>query len=201
MATAGHVVALQDSEAFRDTDANSVTCLRTSASFYVEYSSRQKLALSKVVAARRHIEVDKEPCRVLQGLYIGSLGAARSRATLKRLGISHIVNASPVVPCFHRHSFKYKTVLVYDDNDEDIMQHFHETNKFINEARQAGGALVHCYAGKSRSATLILAYLLACEGLPLHDAFAVLLAARPCAAPNSGFMQQLAQFSSAVHAA
>ena len=65
----------------------------------------------------------------------GSIGAARSRVTLKRLGISHIVNASPVVPCFHRHTFKYKVVTVYDDADEDIQQHFHETNQFISEVR------------------------------------------------------------------
>ena len=65
--------------------------------------------------------------------FAGSIGAARSRATLKALGISHIVNASPLVPCFHRHTFKYKTVTVYDDADEDIRQHFQSTNQFISE--------------------------------------------------------------------
>ena len=48
-----------------------MSCLRTSAQLYVEYSSRQKTSLAKVIAARRQIEVDKEPCCVLQGLYIG----------------------------------------------------------------------------------------------------------------------------------
>lgn len=61
------------------------------------------------------------------------MGAARNRASLKRLGVHGIVNASPVVPCFHRSCFQYKTVTIYDDAEEDISQHFHTTNQFITE--------------------------------------------------------------------
>ena len=46
-----------------------------------------------------------------------------------------MLNASPVVPCFHGGCFRYKTVAVYDDVDEDIAQHFPETNNFIDQVR------------------------------------------------------------------
>ena len=102
-------------------------------------------------------------------VHAGSLGAARSRATLKRLGISHIVNASPVVPCFHRHSFKYKTVCVYDDDEEDIMQHFHETNTFINEVRIAAqGSRGRLFSGTSMDPMLrssLAGSIIACTGI------------------------------------
>lgn len=199
MALACRAVDLAESEAFRDSaDGGSAAPVRSNARLHADQASRQQRALAKFISARTFVESDKEPCQILQGLYIGSMGAARNRASLKRLGVHGIVNASPVVPCFHRSCFQYKTVTIYDDAEEDISQHFHTTNQFITEARKAGGALVHCYAGRSRSATLVLAYLVACEGMSLQDAYAVLLAARPCASPNVGFRRQLNDFTSCL---
>lgn len=32
----------------------------------------------------------------------GSIGAARNLEALRGCGVTHVVNASPIVPCFHR---------------------------------------------------------------------------------------------------
>ena len=63
----------------------------------------------------------------------GSIGAARNLEALRREGVTHILNASPIVPCFHRHQFKYKVVSIYDDAQENIAQFFDETNKYISK--------------------------------------------------------------------
>ena len=45
--------------------------------------------------------------------------------------------------------------------DEDIERFFEEAQRFIDAAAAAGGsALVHCHEGKSRSVTLVLAYMM-----------------------------------------
>lgn len=61
--------------------------------------------------------------------------------------------------------------------------------------------LVHCYAGQSRSAALVIAHLMAAQGLGLMDAWALTRAARPCAQPNSGFLRQLALYGKRLAAA
>ena len=61
--------------------------------------------------------------------------------------------------------------------------------------------LVHCYAGQSRSAALVIAHLMVAQGLGLMDAWALTRAARPCAQPNSGFLRQLALYSKRLAAA
>lgn len=48
-------------------------------------------------------------------------------------GITHVLNASPVIPCFHKRHLRYKQIFVYDDPDEDISAFFEESNKFINK--------------------------------------------------------------------
>ncbi|KAH9397853.1 Dual specificity protein phosphatase 14 [Tyrophagus putrescentiae] len=61
--------------------------------------------------------------------------------------------------------------------------------------RRAGGrSLVHCLAGVSRSATLVLAYLLKYTTLSLHQAFVHLHSIRPCVRPNIGFFRQLIEW-------
>lgn len=61
----------------------------------------------------------------------GGIAAARNLQALKAAGVSHVVNASPIVPCFHRGRLHYRVVSVYDDEAEDITQHFPATNRYI----------------------------------------------------------------------
>jgi hypothetical protein len=55
----------------------------------------------------------------------------------------------------------------------------------------AGSVLVHCAAGVSRSATVVLGYLMARQNLSLAAALQHLKEVRPWVSPNPGFMQQL----------
>jgi len=60
-----------------------------------------------------------------------------------------------------------------------------------NEAENGARVLVHCMAGRSRSATLILAWLMEHEKMTLREAFDWVLPRRPIIFPNPGFLAQL----------
>ena len=53
------------------------------------------------------------------------------------------------------------------------------------------GVLVHCHAGKSRSATICAAYLVATEGLSDEQSIDAVHASHPRADPNVNFREQL----------
>lgn len=54
--------------------------------------------------------------------------------------------------------------------------------------------LVHCRAGVSRSASVVLAYMVRFGNFTLNDAFVYLRAARPAVTPNLGFMEKLVAY-------
>ena len=70
----------------------------------------------------------------------GGIGAARNLAALRALAITHVVNASPIVPCFHAACLRYRTVAVFDDCGEDISQFFEATNRWINKVQSRRAA-------------------------------------------------------------
>lgn len=77
-----------------------------------------------------------------------------------------------------------------------MADHFDEACRFIDEARaqQGGGprrVLVHCQAGVSRSASVVLCYLMRNNEWTLRQAIEHVWQTRPFVLPNAGFFEQL----------
>ena len=153
---------------------------------------RRKLPLLKALK-------DEEVCEVVPGLYVGGVGGAKNRKRLAECGVTHVVNASPVIPCFYEEDFKYLVLQgFYDHADENIDEMITSSNAFIHEALGKNeGVYVHCYAGVSRGPTLAIAYLIQ-QGMPFLEAMRTVRRARPVVCPNTGFMEQLEVFEQRV---
>ncbi|OBZ83296.1 Dual specificity protein phosphatase Mpk3, partial [Choanephora cucurbitarum] len=71
---------------------------------------------------------------------------------------------------------------------------------FIEEAKKHHEPIyVHCKAGKSRSITAILAYLVTSERWTLKRAYRHVIKARPNMSPNIGFISELMKMEGKVH--
>jgi hypothetical protein len=93
---------------------------------------------------------------------------------------------------------RYKTEhmrITQDDTDTAaITAHFDRSFAFIDSCQ--GACLVHCGAGISRSATLVIAYMMRKSKWPLDKALKHVQACRSAVRPNNGFMQALRDFES-----
>lgn len=73
-----------------------------------------------------------------------------------------------------------------------MIEHFPQIVLSIHTAlKENRHVLVHCYAGVSRSATAILAYLIWAQGMAFNTALKLLWSKRPVVNPNAGFREQL----------
>ena len=74
-----------------------------------------------------------------------------------------------------------------------------EVDDFINQARLDGGKiLIHCKLGISRSAAIIIAYLIKYYGLNFNSALKFIKKQRDRINPNKGFMEQLKKYENMV---
>lgn len=84
-------------------------------------------------------------------------------------------------------------ISLHDDPGAPIELYFEQVADFIDAHVRAGhNVLIHCYAGISRSVTLVIAYMLLKLGYrTVAQALDKIRQARPEAGPNSGFMAKL----------
>ncbi|KAK5171270.1 tyrosine protein phosphatase yvh1 [Saxophila tyrrhenica] len=135
--------------------------------------------------------LDKIPGEL--NLFIGGLFTLRRKQALQDSGITHVVSVLRL-PLDQEQfkDFAHKVVEVDDVDDENLLEHFPACNKFIQDGLDGGGGvLVHCAMGKSRSATVVCAYLMQRYGITPMDALSQIREARPFCEPNEGFMKQL----------
>ncbi|XP_029305596.1 dual specificity phosphatase DUPD1-like [Cottoperca gobio] len=133
-------------------------------------------------------------------VYIGDEKTALERPGLRDLGVTHVLNAAEGkwnnvltgADYYTDMDIKYYGVEADDKPTFNMSQYFCPATQFIHEAlsHPQNKVLVHCVMGRSRSATLVLAYLMRRHSLTVVDA-AEHVRQRRCILPNHGFLKQL----------
>ncbi|KAH3756249.1 dual specificity protein phosphatase 1 [Pelomyxa schiedti] len=128
---------------------------------------------------------------VLEGLWLGSMDAARDYNKLKARGITHVLQVAAELKPLFPSWLKYHIIPIDDDIETDLERHFPAAFNFINEGRASGGVLVHCAAGISRSATVVVMYCMHSLHLNVEEAVTYVKSKRSVISPNVGFLAQL----------
>ena len=132
---------------------------------------------------------------VLQNLYIGGLSQCDDENWLRSHKITHIVNCSREIPNYFTSKFRYLNLFLDDTPHTNIIHACASAKKFIDEATLSRGTiLVHCHMGISRSASIVIYYLMKTFGMNFESAQRFLKSLRPEVCPNIGFKKQLYTF-------
>jgi len=133
--------------------------------------------------------------QIIEGLYIGSFADAKNKKFLTDARITHILSAAWELQPSFPDMYEYLHVKLSDKPTFDLTIHLNGAVEFIERALQAGGrVLVHCYAGISRSASCVIAYLIRIRKLSFESALNLCQAKRPQVKPNKGFQDKLALY-------
>ncbi|XP_039163580.1 dual specificity protein phosphatase PHS1 isoform X3 [Eucalyptus grandis] len=147
----------------------------------------------------------ERPSSITSSLFIGGALAARSVFTLQHLNITHVLclcsNEIGQSDSQYPDLFKYKNFSqISDDEETNISSIFAEACDFIDHVEKIGGkVLVHCFEGRSRSATMVIAYLMLRKNFTLLDAWSTLKRAHRRAQPNDGFARILLDLDRKLH--
>ena len=130
--------------------------------------------------------------QITQNIYLGNIYDAQNIDKLIKLGIQKVLSLiTDEYLLSYPPTIEHKFIKISDFPRENIIKYFGECLLFINDDKKV---LVHCFAGSSRSATIIIAYLMWKNQLNFIDSCNLLQKIRPIIYPNYGFVRQLKMF-------
>ena len=103
-----------------------------------------------------------EPTHVIDNIYLGSAFNAATYDTLKKLNIKVIINATSEISNYYPMEFTYIRYRLYDNNKHSIKKYLEQSFNDIqsHQKNTNGNILIHCFMGASRSASIVLYYLM-----------------------------------------
>eukprot|EP01112_Ceratiomyxa_fruticulosa_P018019 TRINITY_DN5709_c0_g1_i1.p1 TRINITY_DN5709_c0_g1~~TRINITY_DN5709_c0_g1_i1.p1 ORF type:complete len:204 (-),score=36.07 TRINITY_DN5709_c0_g1_i1:363-974(-) len=132
---------------------------------------------------------------IIDGLFLGSQDAAVNLEGLKTNNVTHLLNVATGVSIQNAHLFNYRNVEILDLEETSIISYFDRCFEFIDNAlKQGEGVLVFCNAGVSRSASVVIGYLMKTRRHSYEGAYQLVKASRPSIQPNRGFVIQLKSY-------
>jgi len=141
-------------------------------------------------------ELVEKPSPLLQGclqeiiplLYIGD--CSHNESYLRYMQIEVLIDCT--VELIPRSYLQYHKLYIDDNLDININQYLEKGFKLIKDAlREGKRTLVYCSQGISRSATLVIYYLMKTQQITKEIALRQILQKWPRAQPNYSFWQQL----------
>lgn len=150
----------------------------------------------------KQLEPDYTCDEIIPHLYLSADHVACNLEMLKKRRITHILNITKNVEnLFEKENIVYKKISVTDLPNEDILKHFEDAFKFIDDAllfsnsHKANNVLVHCNMGVSRSSSFVIGYLLKKSIFENYkSAYEHVKQCRPKILPNKGFIEQIKKY-------
>jgi protein-tyrosine phosphatase len=130
-------------------------------------------------------------------LYLGGIYDVTDNEWLACTGITDVISVitgydvDSLSDTLKKENIRHHTYDVADVCSQNMSTLFPELFRIIDSSPTV---LVHCGMGISRSATVVLAYLMYSKKMYLDDATKYVLPLRPCVFPNDGFIVQLINY-------
>ena len=130
--------------------------------------------------------------QVTENIYLGNIYDAFNQRNLEDLGIKKVLSliSDPQLLMYPK-EIEHKLIKINDLPRENIIKYFGECLLFIEGDKKV---LVHCMAGASRSATIVIAFLMWDHKMTYHKALTLVKDKRFIVFPNPGFRDQLQIF-------
>ena len=136
---------------------------------------------------------------VADGLFVGDWRAPVQITAARRF--SGVVSVTPFLPSIGCPGIASLHIVADDCASASLRERFCEAAAFIADKLKTGRVLVHCQAGRSRSATVALAYLLRHPppGTRSFEAIVALVRSKRAVFPVDGFIEELICEAEALH--
>ena len=117
-------------------------------------------------------------------VFLGDMYTAKNKAFFELHDIKTVINATPDVPNYFENDVKYIRVPVHDsmkEKDLELMAKcLPDLVKFLkHETDKNEPVLIHCVAGRQRSAIIVAVFLCTKFNISLNDAYKLLLSIKP----------------------
>ena len=129
---------------------------------------------------------------IIDNIYLGDSVAAADEDYLKDHNISAVVNCAEDLTSNYK-DLKFIELNLFDNELQSLFPKFDVAYKFIKLHSQAN-ILIHCVVGMSRSASLVVFYLMKEKGWDYDTSIGFIKEKRPNVAPIIGFIDQLKEY-------
>jgi len=124
-------------------------------------------------------------------LFLGSIKDSFQKDNLKKLGITNILMVGYFLNEIYPNDFTYLNFEIDDNPNENIFKYFLPSIKFILKSKVC---FVHCILGKSRSASIVICFVMFYFKISFKEAFKFVKRKRIFISPNESFCIQLKYF-------
>ena len=133
---------------------------------------------------------------IVDSLYLGNFRASSSLELLKEKRITHVLVVGRHLGQFFPDDITYHQIYIEDKEDVDISLYFQQAIIFISQhINNKKVVFVHCAAGISRSASMVIAYLIYKRNISFEEAYTICKNGRPFISPNLRFVDELKKFA------
>lgn len=147
-----------------------------------------------------HSPKDVKNTNQISKLYLGSFPASLCPDELKKKNITHILSLVDIYPVYPEF-FDYKIIPYRDSVNENLFQDdkLKKALEYVEKTLSEGhNILVHCFFGKSRSSSIVIAYMIKNLGYTYDQALNMVKQNRTIAQPNKTFEYQLRFYETVV---